>query len=51
MRNEPGQLSDFLVVRQRQDESGAADRFQFDEFRDLDVAYFPEHFRASLIPG
>src|SRR5207245_282528 len=43
MRNQPGQFPDFLVGRKRQDEAGAADRLQFDDFCDPDLAYSPVH--------
>jgi hypothetical protein len=43
MRDQPGQLLDFLVGRERQDEAGAADGFQFDDLGDFDLAHIPVH--------
>jgi hypothetical protein len=48
MGNEPGQFPDFLVGRERQDESGRADRLQFHDFGDFDFAYLPLH--PALFP-
>src|SRR6202790_5698937 len=43
MRNQPGQLLDFLVGGERQDEAGAADSLEFNDFCDPDLAYIPMH--------
>jgi hypothetical protein len=51
MRDEPGKLSDFLIACQGQNEPGAADGFEFNDFCDLDVAYFPEHSALLEVPG
>jgi hypothetical protein len=48
MRDQTGQFLDFLVGRERQDETGAADRLQFDDFCDFDLAYIPVHPAFSL---
>jgi hypothetical protein len=43
MRGQPRQLADFLVAGERQDKSGAAYGFEFDDFRDFDLAHSPVH--------
>jgi hypothetical protein len=43
MRDQPRRFPDFLVAGQRQDETGAADRLEFDDFRDFDLADGPVH--------
>src|SRR4030088_201613 len=41
--NEPRQFPDFFVAGEREDEPGAADRLQFDDLGDFDLAYLPLH--------
>jgi hypothetical protein len=43
MGNKPGQLPHFLLAGVREDESGVADRFQFDDLGDLNPADTPVH--------
>src|SRR4051812_5337097 len=45
MGDQPRQISNLFVGGQRQDKARASDRFQFDDFRDLDLAHLPMHRR------
>jgi hypothetical protein len=42
-RDQPRQLANFLVAGQRQDKTGAADGFKFDDLGDFDLADGPVH--------
>jgi hypothetical protein len=48
MGNQPGQFPDFLIGGQGQDKPGAADRLQFDDFGDFDLAHGPMHPAAPV---
>jgi hypothetical protein len=43
MRDQPRQFLDFLVGRERKDETGTADRLHFDGLGDFDPAHVPVH--------